>query len=441
LSQKERSHTNSPNRVKSAIFKQKMPFAGVFSKYLAMKNVAKLLPTSLVLATALLAACSKQAPAPDPVRAVKILRVAPSSLSSTYEYAADVRARAEVRVGFRVGGKIIKRQAEVGQTVKAGQVVAQLDPADFALAANSARAAVQAAQTNRDLAAADFKRFQDLRAQNFISEAELQRREASLKAGQAQLDQAKAQLSVQGNQTAYAVLAAPVAGVVTGVEAEAGQVVQAGAAVLRIAQNGPRDAVFAVPEDRLNQLRLGDAVRVRTWAAQSASAAASSNAELQGRVHEIAATADPVTRTYQVKVALQDAALPLGSTVYVTVQNQAAASAQLIKLPTSALRQVGSGTAVWLLDRSSMTVRSQAVQVATADGNDAVIAAGIKPGDEVVSAGVHVLAEGQRVSIFGVGAAEIKPNMPVAGAEATLDATKKIANKAMAATPAASAAK
>jgi membrane fusion protein, multidrug efflux system len=408
-----------------------------------MKNVAKFSLLPLVLVSALLAACSKPAPAPEPVRAVKLLSVSPSGLSSTHEYAADVRARAEVRVGFRVGGKILKRQAEVGQELKAGQVVAQLDPADLALGASSARAAVQAAQTNRDLAAADFKRFADLRAQNFISEAELQRREASLQAAQAQLDQAKAQLSVQGNQAAYAVLTAPVAGVVTGVEAEAGQVVQAGVPVLRIAQNGPRDAVFAVPEDRVNQLRLGDAVRVRTWAAAAPGAsAAAAQPDIEGRVHEIAAAADPVTRTFLVKVALQNANPALGSTVYVTVQNQAAASAQLIKLPTSALRQEGQGTAVWLLDRASMTVRSQAVQVATADGNEAVIAAGIKPGDEVVSAGVHVLAAGQKVSVFKAAVEpDSKQNKPLTPENSAQTAIKNVAPDAAPAAPAASAAK
>ncbi len=373
-----------------------------------MKFIVKTsLVLPLVLSTAWLVACSKPAALPEPLRAVKLQSVAPSSLSAQHEYAAEVRARAEVRVGFRVGGKLIKRQAEVGQVVKAGQVIAQLDPADLALGASSARAAMAAAQTNRDLAAADFKRFSDLRAQNFISEAELQRRETSLKAAQAQLDQAKAQLSVQGNQAAYAVLTAPVAGVVTAIEAEVGQVVQPGTPVVRIAQNGPRDAVFSLPEDRLAQLRLGDAARVRAWAQASASAAQGAP-DLQGRVHEVAASADPITRTYLVKVALDDpAASPaLGSTVYVTAQNSAASAPAVIKLPTSALRQEGAGSAVWLLDRASMTVKSQAVQVATADGNEAVIASGIKPGDEVVTAGVHALSAGQKVTEYTTRAAK-----------------------------------
>jgi biotin carboxyl carrier protein len=145
----------------------------------------------------------------------------------------NMRARSKPRwsrrLGFRVGGKIIKRQAELGQRVKAGQVLAQLDPQDFRLAADSARAQVAAATTNRDLAAADFKRYKELKEQNFISGAELERRETTLKAAQAQLEQAQSQFSVQGNQANYAALVADVSGVVTAIEAEPGQVVTAGA--------------------------------------------------------------------------------------------------------------------------------------------------------------------------------------------------------------------
>src|SRR6185369_9202380 len=136
-------------------------------------------------------------------------------------------------------------QAEVGQRVKPGDVLAQVDPRDYQLAADAARAQVNAALTNRDLAAADFKRYKALRDQNFISGAELERRETTLKAAQAQLEQAQAQLAAQGNQAGYANLVSDVSGVITAIEAEPGQVVQAGTTVVRIAQDGPRDVVFS----------------------------------------------------------------------------------------------------------------------------------------------------------------------------------------------------
>ena len=344
-----------------------------------------------VLAVAL-AACSP-APAPqEPVRAVKVITVGASSFQSTPEFAGEVRPRIESRLGFRVPGKLVRRQAELGQRVKAGQVLAQLDPQDLRLAADAARAQVAAAQTNRELAAADFKRYATLKDQNFISGAELERRETTLKAAQAQFDQAQAQLSAQRNQAGYATLAADVAGVITGIEAEPGQVVAAGSPVVRIAQDGPRDVVFSVPEDKIALVRAGSDVSIRIWAGNKA---------LAGKVREVSASADPATRTFQVKVSLEGPdAPPLGSTVTVLPQSLGHAGTTVIKLPTSALRQEGLATAVWVLDAKAMTLRSQPIQIATADGNEAVVASGLQPGMLVVSAGVHVLSPGQKVTIY-----------------------------------------
>lgn len=345
---------------------------------------------------AVLGGCSKPTPTEEPVRAVKVLTVGMGTFQAGSEFAGEVRAQVEARLAFRVGGKIISRQAELGQRVKAGQVLAQLDPQDYKLAVDAARSQTAAALTNRDLAAADFKRYKELRAENFISAAELERREATLKAAQAQLDQAQSQLAAQSNQASYAVLLATVDGVVTAVEAEAGQVVAAGTPVFRIATDGARDAVFAVPEDGLAAMQLGVKMRVQVGAQST---------ELGGVVREVSASADPVTRTFQVKVGLspKQAAPALGATV--TVSSTASVGAglqgkQVIKLPTSALRQEGQGTAVWVLDPSSMTLRSQAVQIATVDGNEAVVAAGLASGMQVVSAGVHVLSAGQKVTLY-----------------------------------------
>ncbi|MGY8903622.1 MAG: efflux RND transporter periplasmic adaptor subunit [Burkholderiales bacterium] len=376
------------------------------------------LPQLLVLASlaALLAGCSKSETTPEPVRAIKVITVGLGDYQSGREYAGEVRARVESRLGFRVAGKLLKRQAELGQHVKAGQVLAQLDAKDYQLAADAAKAQVAAAATNRDLAAADFKRFKELREQNFISGAELERRETTLKAAQASLEQAQAQLASQGNQTGYANLVADVAGVVTAIEAEPGQVLAAGAPVLRLAQDGVRDVVFAVPEDQVTTIAVGTRMGVRLWAG---------NTSVSGVVREVAASADPVTRTYGVKLALELAPggtntdvnanaltqlAALGSTVFVSLDAPGggpvaaaaaqAAKAQVIKLPTSALLRAGDSTSVWVLDASSMTVKQQPVVVAGADGNEVVIASGLQPGMQVAVAGVHVLAQGQKVSLY-----------------------------------------
>ncbi len=366
-------------------------------------RAAALCVALVVLST--IAACSKPAAQADPVRAVKVMTVGASGVQAAHEYAGEVRARVESRLGFRVAGKIIKRQAEVGQRVKVGQLLAQIDPQDYKLAFDAGSALVAAAATNRDLAAADYKRFAALKDQNFISGAELERREATLKAAQAQLEQAQAQLKSQGNQTGYANLVSDVSGIVTAVEAEPGQVVAAGTPVVRIAQDGARDVVFNVPEDRLSETLVGTMVTVKQWAQEG---------QTQGRVREVAASADPATRTFPIKVAVDVKDAPaLGSTVYVYPASSFA-GVQVIKLPTSALFESGKASHVWVLDPTTLTVKSTPVQVATADGNEAVIAGGLQAGMQVVTAGVHVLAAGQKVTIYKDNSAPAQKN--IAGA-------------------------
>ena len=360
------------------------------SQRILMPTMPRYVASMFVLGIVLLtAACSKPVPPAEPVRAVKLLTVGFADYQAETEYAAEIKPRLESRLGFRVAGKIIRRQAEVGQKVQAGQVLAEIDPKDYRLSADAAQAQVNAARTSRDLAQADFSRFKSLKDQNFISGAELDRREAAVLSAQAQLEQAQSQLAVQGNQAGYAKLVADRAGVVTAVEAEPGQVVAAGAPVIRLAMDGPRDVLFAVPEDKLSGLPVGTPVAVRVW---------SSQVLLQGKVREIASSADPLTRTFTIKVSLNYGnAPPLGSTVFAIPKIRLEADKAVIKLPTTALRQDGHTSAVWVLDPATMTVKSQSVQVLTAEGNLAVIGGGLKPGDKVVSTGVHVLAPGQKV--------------------------------------------
>ena len=357
-----------------------------------MNTQSSVFPLGALALALLLAACSKPVPSEEPLRAVKVMEVAADGIHSGLEYAAEVRPRTESRLGFRVNGKLLRRMVDVGQHVTAGQALAQLDAQDYKLSVDAAKAQLAAAVANRDLAASDFKRFKDLRDLNFISAAELERRDVALKAAQSQVDQAQAQLSAQGNQSAYTTLVADAAGVVTSADAEPGQVLAAGTPVVRIAQDGARDVVFSVPEDKVSQVKLGSEVEVRMWAG---------NAVYQGKVREISASADPVTRTFAIKVGLVSSeVLPLGTTVSVVPRALDRSGPAVIKLPTSALQHDGKAVAVWVLDRTSMTVRLQPIVIATADGNDVVIQTGLQPGMEVVTAGVHVLSPGQKVTVY-----------------------------------------
>ena len=354
-------------------------------------------PAALALGAALLAlslaGCSKKEAAPEPVRAVRTQVVGLGSAASGQEFAAEIRARTESRLGFRVGGKLQSRPVNAGDTVRAGQVLAQLDPLDLRLGQDAAQAAVQAAQSSYDLAVADLKRYRDLREQGFIGAAELERRDSVAKSAKAQLDQAQAQLHVQRNQSAYTSLVADVSGVITAVEAEPGQVLAAGTPVLRLAADGPRDAVFSVPEDRVGAIRAligkAGAATLQAWGSSDSQPVT---------IHEVAAAADPVTRTFQVKADIGKSSLRLGQTA--TVRVAGPARSDVIRLPLNAVLQNKGDTVVWLLDPQAMQVRAQPVQVGGADGNTVLISGGLKTGDEVVIAGTHVLTPEMKVKRY-----------------------------------------
>jgi len=340
-----------------------------------------------------LAACTRTESPPEPVRAVRTMTVSAEAVGGAHEYAAEIRARTESRLSFRVGGKITARPAEVGQRVRAGQLLAQLDPADLRLQQDAANAGLQSVQSSHELARAEFRRYQELRDQGFISSLELERRETTLKAQRAQLEQARSQASMQGNMASYAALTATAAGVVTAAEVEVGAVVTSGSPVVRLAHDGPRDAVFAVPEDGAAGMRalLGKtgAIRVRPWGAAT---------PLPATVREVAAAADPATRTFLVKADIGAAPLQLGQTATAVIDLPPRVAAA--RLPLSAVLQQQGQTVVWLLDRATMTVKVQPVVVAGADGNAVVVASGLSAGQTVVTAGVHTLTPGQKVKLF-----------------------------------------
>lgn len=352
--------------------------------------------STLALAGALVA-CSRPEPPAEPLRAVRTQTVGLGSAGATSEYAGEVRARIESRLAFRVGGKLLKRSVELGEAVKAGQLLAQLDAADLQLGQEAAQAALRSAQANAEQARADLARAKELFAQNFVGAAEVERRESALKAAQGSLDQARAQAGVQGHQAEYARLVADASGVITAVEAEPGMVVGAGTPVLRLAHDGPRDVVFGVPEDRLPQLRAlrgkPGALKVAIWGG-----AAGAQPELAATVREVAAAADSATRTFLVKADVGVADVRLGQTA--TVRLASASREGVVHLPLAAVFEQGGRSSVWLLDAATMTVQVQPVTVAGADGRQVLVSAGLAAGQEVITAGVHALTQGQKVKRY-----------------------------------------
>lgn len=335
---------------------------------------------TLVFLLPLLVACSEPPPPPAPPKLVRVLKVgAGDTASSTLQrsYSGEVRARIETTLGFRIGGKIVERRVDAGQAVKAGQVLARLDPADAALQATQAEA-------QRALAAADLSRTRDLRAKNFVSAAALDARETAFKA-------AEAQAALARNQAAYATLVADRAGVVGQVLAEPGQVVAAGQGVFRLAPDGEREVAIALPESEVAGFKLGQAAEVRLWSGDDKPVA--------GRLREIAPAADPVTRTFAARVSLKDAdpRLPLGMTATVRFATAAAAGGHRV-VPIAAIFQQGDQPAVWKVGADG-TVALHRIRVAAFGDSGATVAEGLVDGDVIVAAGVNLLTAGEKVRI------------------------------------------
>jgi multidrug efflux system membrane fusion protein len=384
-----------------------------FAKDHNMKNNAHWITRpALAVSVALLmtlGACSKQETHPEPVRAVRTLTVTETGGVLEREFSADIRARTESRLGFRVPGKVSRRLVELGQAVRAGQVLAQLDPQDLRLQQDAARGGLAAAEANAQQASSDLKRFTELKSQGFISDAELERRTTAQRAAEATLRQSRAQAGVQGNQASYAALTADAPGVITSVDLEPGQVVNAGLPVLTLAHDGPRDAVFSVPEDLGPTVRplVGKtgAIKVRRWGASEWVAAT---------VREMAAAADPATRTFLVKADVGKApGFELGQSASVAF-NTPLKSAGGVRVPLHALAERGGQSAVWVLDPQTMTVKPQAVVTADITGNVVLISKGLAPGQEIVTAGVHALNPGQKVMRYQPAGAAGTPSSAIA---------------------------
>jgi multidrug efflux system membrane fusion protein len=360
-----------------------------------------------------LTACSRQVEKVEEIRPVRAMKVAAENAEVAAEFAGEVRPRIESKLGFRVGGKIIARKVDLGTEVRRGQVLMQLDPQDLGLAQAQAKAGLSAAESSRDLARTELKRYQDLREKNFVGAAVLDGKEGAYKAAQANYEQAAAAFKNQSNQAGYATLVADVDGVVTAIDAEAGQVVAAGAPVLRIAQAGEMDVVIGIPEDKVGTIRKIKDIRVRMWANPAENIAA--------KLRELSPIADPVTRTYTAKLALPLTAkdIKLGMTAVVTFVTKNPNA--MIKLPMTALFQDKNVTSVWIVDNG--TVKLVPVQLADSSGSDVLLASGVSIGQTVVTAGVNLLKPGQKVSILGAD--------PVAGMD-TLSATNKAANAGVA---------
>ncbi|GAA5178943.1 multidrug efflux RND transporter periplasmic adaptor subunit MexJ [Niveibacterium umoris] len=302
-------------------------------------------------------------------------------------YAGEVRARHEADLAFRVGGKVVERVVTLGARVKKGDLIARIDPQDVELNAEAAKQQVIAASADLALAKAEFDRTKSLADQHFVSGSVLDQRRASLLAAQARLQQARAQADVASNQSGYSRLLADRDGAITATPVDAGQVVSAGQAVVRIAASNEREILIYVPEQRINTVVAGTAVAVRPWAAQ--------DQVFNGVVREVAASADTATRTYSVRISVPkaDDKLALGATaavVFPTTQKSR------VILPHGALVQQGGASSVWVVG-SDNVARARPVAVGAWREDGALIEGGLANGDRVIVVGAHRITAGDKV--------------------------------------------
>jgi multidrug efflux system membrane fusion protein len=348
---------------------------------------------SIAAAALLAAACAKAPATEEPVRPVLTQRVTAGGVASRDIYSGEIRARSETDVGFRVGGKIVSRSVDAGARVTRGQVLARLDPEDAKLAAQAAQAQLASAESDFALAKSELDRHGDLLAKKFISQSAFDVKQNAFNAARARVEQARSQAAITGNQASYTTLVADADGVVISVSAEPGQVVAAGQPVLRLARAGEKEVVLNAPEGQLARFKPGQDVAISLWA-DPASA-------FRGRVREIAGGADPVTRTYTVRVAAIDppASAQLGMTANV-IFSRTGESSQVL-LPLSALAGERSQPAVWVVDPATSQVRLKPVTVGQYREDGVSITGGLAEGDVVVTAGVHKLRAGQAVKARG----------------------------------------
>jgi multidrug efflux system membrane fusion protein len=337
------------------------------------------------------AGCShKSEPPPEP-RLVEVVRVTVGSTSGDVAYSGEVRPRYETNLSFRVGGKVIARNVEVGSLVKKGDVLARLDPEDQQLNARSAQSQLAAARSEYEQNKAELEPYTDLYKKNFISKMELDRRRSAFDVANAKVEQAQAQLAVTTNQAGYTTLSADDAGVVTAIAVEIDQVVAAGQTVMKVARTADREVVISVSESRLSDLNASNDIAISLWTAPKRI--------YKGKLREVSPVADPVTRTYTAKISVLDAdpAMKLGMTANVYLK--AAQRADAIMLPATALFQDNGHAAVWVVDNATSQVRLLPIEVGGYVEDKVVVLSGLASGERVVRAGVHKLSVGEKVRV------------------------------------------
>ena len=369
---------------------------------------------AFVFLVALLGACGVKPPetATEVVRPVRSLVLSASTdAGSLHLFPGELRARYESRLGFRVGGKLVAREVQPGDRVVAGQLLAKLDPSETAPQFASARAQKLAVETELRLAQVELRRVVDLQAKGFVSSSQVDRQQAAVDAARARLDATEAQVAQAANAAEYQLIRAEAPGVVTAVDADLGQVVAAGQSVIRVARDGEREALIHVNEALAGALKPGQAWRVRLntpasvpgLARRPAAAGGSleplveakNGAWLDARVREVSPLAEPGTRTFAVRLSLPG--LPAQSPLGLSLVAEWVRGNPALVVPATAVHSRDGKAYVWRIDEGTSTVTRVVVRLGVLSDQGAPVLEGLQSGDRIVTAGVQLLREGQKV--------------------------------------------
>jgi RND family efflux transporter MFP subunit len=350
-------------------------------------------PAVLVVAALGLAGCSQEkAEVKDIIRPVKVVEIGQAQSTRELDYSGSVRARTEMNLGFRISGKITERLVDIGQHVTSGDVLARIDPADYELSVTSAQASLEAAERQVETVDLARKRAEQLFAKNVAPKSQLEQATLTYNQAVATRDSARSQLAQAQNQVHYTDLKAGQNGIVTAVSADVGQVVGAGTPVVTVAVDGEKEVLIAVPEMDIAEFKPGKDVKAGFWSDDALS--------LDGKVREVAGSADPQSRTFAVRVSLpNDPRVLLGMTA--NIKASVASRQQMVSIPLSALAEKEGQKIVWTVDRTSETVHPRPVKVGdfTADGVN--VGDGLKQGDVVVAAGTQFMTDNLKVKLSG----------------------------------------
>jgi RND family efflux transporter MFP subunit len=344
------------------------------------------------LIAATVTGCDKPVPPAPQARSVRAVAVERVAEGETVSLTGHVRSKDQASLAFRLDGRMMERPVNVGDVLKAGQVVAKLDPQIQQNLLRTAEGNLSSLEAQLREARITFWRQQELLKDGWTSRAKFDEAEHKLQTIQAQVDAAQAQVRIAEEQLSYTVLSADAPGAVTAKGAEPGEVVHAGQMIVELARQGGRDAVFDVPEQLIRTGPRDPVVEIALTNEPIVRAT--------GRVREVAPQADATTRTFQVKVGIIDPpqGMELGSTVTGRIKLSAPPG---VEIPASALTEANGRPAVWVVDPQSKTVSLREVDVLRHDPATVVVSQGLEAGDLVVTAGVQTLHPGQKVRLLG----------------------------------------